>query len=85
MKRSYQEFRQINSLALKEGLNLSICDFNMSLKLRRQEEKEGASFLKMKSFLCFQMHQNTSAKTSIKKLWPKAPFASLTIGKKSRP
>jgi hypothetical protein len=82
-KRSYREFSQSNSLALKEGLNLSICDFDMSLKQHRQEEKR-ASFLKMKLFLCFQMHQSTSAEISINKLWPKAPLATWIIGKKSR-
>jgi hypothetical protein len=74
-ERSYREFSQNNSLALKEGLNLSICNFNISLKQHRQKVK-GASFLKMKSFICFQMHYTTRARISMKKLWPKTPLVS---------
>jgi hypothetical protein len=46
-KEDEQEAIESLSLALEEGLNLSICNFNMSLKQRRQKENEGASFLKM--------------------------------------
>jgi hypothetical protein len=48
----------------------------MSLKLSFQERKEGAMFLKMESFLCFQMHHTTTVRISMKKLCPKAPLAA---------
>ncbi|KAL5673666.1 hypothetical protein ACJX0J_017972, partial [Zea mays] len=51
-----------------------ICNFNKSLKQRHQEVKEGASFLKMKSFLCFQMHHTTRARISMKNCGQRRPW-----------
>jgi hypothetical protein len=70
-KTGYREFSHKDTLSLGTLLNLSICNFSMSLKL-----KEGAMFLKMKSFICFQMHHTTTARISMKKLCPKAPLAA---------
>jgi hypothetical protein len=75
-KTGYREFSHKDTLSLGTLLNLSICNFSMSLKLPFQERKEGAMFLKMKSFICFQMHHTTTARISMKKLCPKAPLAA---------
>jgi hypothetical protein len=64
----YREFSHKATLSLREELNLNICSFSMSLKQHCQEEKDGAIFLKMKSFLYFQMFQATKDKISMKKL-----------------